>query len=414
MGKTKRDTPKEEVKLANTHVPDKVYAYSLQVRHALYELQSCSSNDIVSVEVLEDVAVEKSDGTVDAIQLKSVLSNNNPISNRAKDLWKTLYNWLLSVTNHELDVHNTKFILFVTADRKGSIASSFQDADTLEKAQAAWESAKQEFYKDTGEEKELSDEYALYIRNFFKPENKLFASQIIQKFCLKTIQTNHTALLYETFCERAMLEEDLGDILFTYMLGWIDKRLSELVENKQPMCISYQEYRTELIAIRREYNQKQSLKELAPRPTEQEVQEEMNALRRYVEQLDVVECDYTEKIEAINDYLRASTNRTIWAKRGDISDGNLTSYQETLVKKWDTKRKILSLQNKHLNLSPEELGKLLYLECKNDPVNIDHLYVPDFFTAGCYHALSDDVEIGWHPNYKDIFMPGSGLSVQLK
>ncbi|MBN2982307.1 ABC-three component system protein [Cohnella algarum] len=414
MGKTKRDTPKEEVKLANTHVPDKVYAYSLQVRHALYELQNCSSNDIVSVEVLEDVAIEKSDGTVNAIQLKSVLSNNNPISNRAKDLWKTLYNWLLSVTNHELDVHNTKFILFVTADRKGSIASSFQDADTLEKAQAAWESAKQEFYKDTGEEKELSDEYALYIRSFFKPENRLFASQIIQKFCLKTIQTNHTSLLYETFCERAMLEEDLGDILFTYMLGWIDKRLSELVENKQPMCISYQDYRTELIAIRREYNQKLSLKELAPRPTEQEVQEEMNALRRYIEQLDVVECDYTEKIEAINDYLRASTNRTIWAKRGDISDGNLTSYQETLVKKWDAKRKILSLRNMHLNLSPEELGKLLYLECKSDPVNIDHLYVPDFFTAGCYHALSDDVEIGWHPNYKDIFMPGSGLSVQLK
>jgi len=110
VGKTKRDTPKEEVKLANTHVPDKVYAYSLQVRHALYELQNCSSNDIVSVEVLEDVAIEKSDGTVNAIQLKSVLSNNNPISNRAKDLWKTLYNWLLSVTNHELDVHNTKFV----------------------------------------------------------------------------------------------------------------------------------------------------------------------------------------------------------------------------------------------------------------------------------------------------------------
>lgn len=145
------------------------------------------------------------------------------------------------------------------------------------------------------------------------------------------------------------------------------------------MCIAYQEYKTELMAIRREYNQKLSLKELAPRPTEQEVQNEMNALRRYLEQLDIVECDYTEKIEAINDYLRASTNRTIWAKRGDISDGSLTSYQETLIKKWDTKRKILSLKNKSLNLSPEELGKLLYLECKDEPVNIDHLYVPDFF-----------------------------------
>ncbi|QZN77672.1 ABC-three component system protein [Paenibacillus sp. DR312] len=412
MGKTKKD--KEEVTLANTHVPDKVYAYSLQVRHALYELQSCSSNDIVSVEVLEDVAVVKSNGTVDAIQLKSVLSNNNPVSNRSKDLWKTLYNWLLSVKNKELDIDNTKFILFITVDKKGTIVDSFNKCTTRDSAQEVWEVAKQEFYEETGEEKEFSDEYALYVRSFFKSENKLLAVQIIQNFCLKTIKTNHTTFLYDAFCERSMLEEDLSGILFTYMLGWIEKKAAELVEAKQPMCISYQEYKKELIAIRREFNQKQSLKELAPRPTEQEVRDEMSALRRYIEQLNVVECDYTEKIEAINDYLRASTNRTIWARRGDISDGNLTSYQETLIKKWATKQKIISLQYKHLNLSPEELGRLLYLECKNEPINIDHLYVPDFFTVGCYHALSDDVEIGWHPKYKDIFMSGGGLNVQLK
>lgn len=414
MVKKQNKIPKKEINLANTHVPDKVYAYSLQVKHALYELQKCSGDDMVSVEVLEDVAIQKSDGTVKAIQLKNVSSKHNPISNRAKDLWKTLSNWLLAVNSKELDVNNTKFILFVTADRSGSIVDSFNKATTFEESQKVWDEARKEFYHESGEEKETPEDYVFYIRHFFNPANKLLASKIIENFSLSTINVNYTALLFEAFCERAMVEEELGDVLFKYMLGWIEKKVSELVENKKPMCIAYQEYKTELMAIRREYNQKLSLKELAPRPTEQEVQNEMNALRRYLEQLDIVECDYTEKIEAINDYLRASTNRTIWAKRGDISDGSLTSYQETLIKKWDTKRKILSLKNKSLNLSPEELGKLLYLECKDEPVNIDHLYVPDFFTAGCYHALSDDVIIGWHPHYKDIFMPGSGFNVQLK
>lgn len=78
----------QENTLARTHVPDKVYAYSLQVRHSLYELLRCSTDDVVSIEVLEDVAVEKKDGSVKATQVKSVLSENNPISNRAKDLWK--------------------------------------------------------------------------------------------------------------------------------------------------------------------------------------------------------------------------------------------------------------------------------------------------------------------------------------
>ncbi|QWU13192.1 hypothetical protein SAMN04487895_11726 [Paenibacillus sophorae] len=414
MVRTKKESPKEEINLANTHVPDKVYAYTLQVKHALYELQKCSGNDVVSVEVLEDVAVEKSDGTVKAIQVKNVSSKNNPISNRAKDLWKTFSNWLLAVNSKELDINSTKFVLFVTADRNGSIVSSFSKSTTIEESQQVWSEARKEFYDEFGKEKELAEDYAYYVKHFFNPETQTLASEIIKNFHLETININHTNLLYEKFCERAMVEEELGDTLFLYMLGWIEKKVSELVENKKPMCIAYQEYKKQLMAIRREFNQNLSLKELAPRPTEQEVQNEMNALRTYLEQLDVVECDYTEKIEAINDYLRASTNRTIWAKRGDISDGSLASYQETLIKKWNTIRKIIPLQYKSQNLSPEELGKLLYLQCKDERINIDHLFVPDFFTAGCFHALSDDITIGWHPNYKDIFMSGSGSNAQLK
>lgn len=42
----------------NTHVPDKLEGYMLQVRHALYEL-ICLDERVVSVEAYDDVAVEK-------------------------------------------------------------------------------------------------------------------------------------------------------------------------------------------------------------------------------------------------------------------------------------------------------------------------------------------------------------------
>ena len=73
--------------LSNTHVPDKVYAYSLQIRHMMYELLDCKDGDAVSVEVFDDIGVERADGTIEAIQAKSALSNRNPVSDRAKDLW---------------------------------------------------------------------------------------------------------------------------------------------------------------------------------------------------------------------------------------------------------------------------------------------------------------------------------------
>lgn len=61
----------------NTHVPDKLEGYMLQVRHALYELISLDER-IVSVEAYDDVAVEK-EGLLIAEQTKSVLSNNTQL-----------------------------------------------------------------------------------------------------------------------------------------------------------------------------------------------------------------------------------------------------------------------------------------------------------------------------------------------
>ena len=76
-----------------THVPDKVEAFLLQVRHALFELIQASDEEcVISVEAFDDVSLEH-DGHVIAEQIKSALSNNNPVSNRSISFWKTLFNW---------------------------------------------------------------------------------------------------------------------------------------------------------------------------------------------------------------------------------------------------------------------------------------------------------------------------------
>lgn len=74
----------------NTHVPDRLEGYTLQVRHALYEL-ICLDGRVVSVETYDDVAVEK-EGLLIAEQTRSVLSNSNLVIDRAEVFWKTIYN----------------------------------------------------------------------------------------------------------------------------------------------------------------------------------------------------------------------------------------------------------------------------------------------------------------------------------
>jgi hypothetical protein len=395
----------KEARLVNTHVPDKVYAYTLQIRHALYELLDCTGDDTVSIEVFDDVAVEKDDGILEAVQLKSVLSKNNPISDRSVDLWKTLFNWLLAVQEEELVPDNTVFKLFIAANRKGNIVNTFSDANCPKEAEEVWQKAQLEFYDNDGNEKKLGEQYAPYIRAFFNSVNQSSACKIIKNFKLITIDSKHTTVLFEKFCQKILIiPDDLLEYAFDYILGWIDKKTAEQIESNNVMSISYSDFKAQLVAITRELNQKLSLKELAPKPSKEQIDNELSNLKSYIRQLDLIECDYTEKIEAISDYLRASTNRTLWAKRGDISENNLDNYEEELIKKWNNKRKIINLTEKSLSLV--EKGNLLYLKCKDNSINMGHLTVPVFFTPGCYHALSEDLIIGWHPDYKKIIEKG--------
>ena len=109
-----------------SHVPDKLFAYTAQIRQMMFELISLNSCKKVSIEQLDDVATHSASITVQ--QVKSVQSNNNPISDFNPIFWKTLYNWLSYIKNGSLDIDNTKFqfvIISIRAITIGSIQEKF-------------------------------------------------------------------------------------------------------------------------------------------------------------------------------------------------------------------------------------------------------------------------------------------------
>lgn len=164
----------KKTNISNTHVPDKVYAYMIQSHHMLYELLNCEKGDSVSVEVFDDVGVEHPDGSRDAIQLKSALSNRNPVSNKAIDLWKTMYNWMLSAETGELDPENTRYILFINVNKKGTIVDKFHSVKSTEEAIDAWNKTKEIFYDEEGKLKEIGEECRKYVEYFYKDEKKIW------------------------------------------------------------------------------------------------------------------------------------------------------------------------------------------------------------------------------------------------
>lgn len=194
----------------STHVPDKLYGYTLQVRHMMNELISLDLEQVVSVEAFEDVAIESEDGVI-VEQIKSVQSSNNPVADRAEVFWKTLYNWLHYVKNGDFSLEKTIFRIIVSSDRvitKGDIPSSFNTASNEKEAEAAIESACSTLWGSTGELKsQIPAGYSHYLNDIFDLKNKSTVIQIIKNMHIDIYELNYDDSFYKKFCSQTIPDE---------------------------------------------------------------------------------------------------------------------------------------------------------------------------------------------------------------
>lgn len=388
---------KKEVEISNTHVPDKLYGYGMQVRQMLYELLRCEVDAVVSVEKFDDVGVETLESK-EAIQTKSALSDRNPVSDKAVDLWKTLHNWMIALKSGELDIDRTLFTLVINVDKSGTIISAINDAKNQIEALKAYGYIKKYFCDQNGQYVTQSKSINHYVETFLDEENSQYALSIIEKFKLVVMNEGHTVEVYKEFKAKTYLPMDIQELVFDKMLGWIDRITASQIEKGATMQISKEDFQKELILTQTLVNQNKCLAELAPQPTNKEIEIQQNKFKTYIKQLKLIDLDYDDQLIAINDYLKAANNRTLWASKGDINEEMMNQYFDDLKSRWKTKKNIVEIDKEDW----EEIkrGKYLYNLCQDEDVNMGIIVTPRFFKNGCYHELADIQQIGWHPNYK--------------
>jgi hypothetical protein len=103
--------------------------FALQPVRLCTHLLECPDGAQVSLELLDDVAVHISDGSVEVEQIKSA-TRQNPISDWSDELWKTFSNWLDAVAAGQLIINRTRFALYVTPPRTGEWVQALSNAST--------------------------------------------------------------------------------------------------------------------------------------------------------------------------------------------------------------------------------------------------------------------------------------------
>jgi len=179
------------------------------------------------------------------------------------------------------------------------------------------------------------------------------------------------------------------------MCGWVKRTIDKKLEEKLPALISYEDFHREYVAFVRSVDRDIMLKSLARKPSEAEKLERV--LDLFVQQLDLIEMTFDEKLAAISDFLTASRDRAIWSKAGDVHEDAFVELDASLTRTWSNLRKATELEAS--SQSDVKRGQLLHLRCMLHSAKVQGMEVPAHFVPGCFHGLADEIVVGWHPAF---------------
>jgi hypothetical protein len=396
----------------SSSVPGQALGFSLQFVKMTELLVGADDDAEVEFEGLDDVS-RKGPGAgaiLELYQTKSALASN-PIADRSTALWKCLGNWTDLVAKHGLQAENLRLVLFVSNPvAAGEWVNLFHSArneadadEVVEKVRTAlWGSA-----PDFALKSSVAEGLAPEVERFFGADESVRRT-VVRAFSLEVVKQ-------DVYADLAIVAKYVDDRLKTNVIahacGWTKDRVDHLLAAKQPAVIKGIEFRREMVAYIRKFNERAILRSFAPAaPSPQET--EQLRLKTFVRQLELISVDYADQLQAISDFHRAAIDRTQLGESGDVHPTSFNELDDRLSRSWKNISRQKQLQFKEL--SAEERGELVYRECISEMHLVEEQRPPEHFVPGCYHLLAEDAKLGWHPEFAKLLAqptsvaPGSG------
>lgn len=381
----------------NSNAPGQFLGYAIQFPRALFHLLKAGPGDTVCVEVLGDVTTFTANGHLESEEDKSSI-NNNPLTDKSTDLWKTFYNWITAINSGDINIHKTTFILYSNKSGRSGIVNAFNSATSKKEAEDAIAMTKDKL-KDINKNHSIWEYYNVVVN-----QNEGLLAEVIQNFELQIgIGAGYDDVQKELV--RKHLPAHQIPFLLKSISGWLQKELTELIAAGQPARVKWEDFDRQVKVLFDRARRLELIDFTLQEPIDDsDISQQVKIHPCYLQQLDAIECDADDTIEAVSDFLRAKVNRDKWIENEIIDEDIASDFQAKLLLFWGNQKKRIELTER--NLSTNEQGHLLLLDCKSRQETIRDMHPPSSTIAGTYHALADEPVLGWHPDWKHLFKKG--------
>ena len=382
----------------SSQVPKQYYGYSLQCTECVAALLDAEPGASISLEVFDDVGIASPDGAITAIQAKAG-TGINPVSDSSVELWKTFRNWIGQINAGAIKAERCHFELYVNSNKKGNLCSAMTNASSAEEVQEIVSRLNKKFLgrKNKKVKAGIGTELKSHLEIVLDESNANTLRHVIARFRHRAGSGRSYSDLAAKF-EKFFIDKDVIDDVLLYALGWVKKLLDERIEKNVPAIIGVDEFRSQVTTFRNKLKSRPFLPSFAGAPAQEEI--DTNRLTRYVRQMQFIEANEDEIYEAITDYLSAKANAVEYARRNLINETSLTELTDRLKAIWRHTKKRLELEE--IAKDNVHFGQMIANACLGERTTLEGLEVPHKFTPGCFHALADVPEIGWHPAYKQM------------
>jgi hypothetical protein len=365
--------------------------YSLQPVRLCYHLLTAPEGASVSLEHIDDVAVHLANGNTILEQNKSALSQN-PISDWAADLWKTLANWLSFIAAGEVALQGTSFRLYVTPIKSGGFATELSLAASDLEVAALTKKLHKRLAKQAKRPKCSADVQA------FLDADPIQRAELVKNFRIVSTDTDPVDPIRAVF--KPTVSPAILEFVCERAIGAAKEAADRLLRAGQPALLDADIFRAEQREFVQRNNLPGLLNSLTNPPSSTEVAEKMAERPAFVRQLELIEVYDEARVRAVSDYLRTIADISKWGELGLIFEKNLEDWDDDLIRKYE--QIAGETQDVHADKVPAARGRIVYWRCAQLQPPLDGRAVAGHFVHGSFNCLAHDLRLGWHPDYKNL------------
>lgn len=374
--------------------------YLYQVRLALlWSLRRLKDEPefLVSVETLDDVTFETTGGNAaELLQAKHHKKGAGALSDSSPDLWKTLRIWFEGYASGEIPKVANLFIITTGTAPDDTAASRLRarprDVASAQQALDATANSSTNRTNIAG--------YKAYLAASTSERTALLEKVVILD-AAPSITDLDGELRQEVYWAA---DREHHSAFLERLEGWWFQRVLRQLTGSAFERIGSVELEAQMSNLREQFKQEAlPIDDDLLKFTLDEATQTAHENSTFVRQLELVRAGKRRIAAAIRDYYRAFEQRSRWLRDELVIGMDLHKYEKRLFDEWELVFEAMrdELGDAATDEAQEKAARSVLAWAERTTIPIRPSVTEPFVSRGSFHMLSDETQIGWHPEFRN-------------